>query len=294
MDSYSSKLLRATLILPAANFPGTTSNTLTLVGYRMSSTIQGAAKYPYSLDLTIYGMRQSDMNAVTVLWSGATPTAQNAKALVQLEASPDGTAWTQVFDGTVLEAQPDYRSPPNVGLRLQSYTGNGAQIQVAAPTSYRGATSIATIAQYLAQQMGFTLENNGVTGNLSTPYYPGTYMDQFRQLCEHANLDFYFDGNAVLAICPKNAPRQGKTVPVFSPTSGLIGFPTIQRFGIHVDVIFTPSLTLGGNIQIADSVVPSANGTWLPKMVSHSLDSLMPGGAWFSSMDCQSPASIAS
>jgi hypothetical protein len=28
-------MLRATLILPAGNFPGTTSNTLTLVGYRM-------------------------------------------------------------------------------------------------------------------------------------------------------------------------------------------------------------------------------------------------------------------
>lgn len=292
--SYGKKLLRATLILPEANFPGTASNTLTLAGYRMSAIIQGAANYPYSLDLTVYGMRQSDMNAVTILWSGATPTAQNSKALVQLEASPDGVAWTQVFEGTVLEAQPDYRSTPNVGLRLQSYTGNGAQIQVAAPTSYRGAASIAQIAQYLAKRMGFTLENNGVTGNLSTPYYPGTYMDQFRQLCEHANLDFYFDGNAVLAICPKNAPRKGKTVPVFSPSSGLIGFPTIQRFGIHVDVIFTPALTLGGNIQIADSIVPSANGTWLPKMATHSLDCLMPGGAWFSSMDCQSPVSVAS
>lgn len=289
--SYSQKLLRATLILPQSNFPGTANNTLTLVGYRMSATIQGSANYPYSLDLMIYGMRQADMNAVTILWSGATRTAQNAKALVQLEASSDGQAWTQVFDGTVLEAQPDYRSTPDVGLRLQSYTGNGAQIQIAAPTSYPGATSIAQIAEYLAAQMGFAFENNGVTGNLASPYYSGTYMDQFRQLCTHANLDFYFDGNAVLAICPKNGPRQGKTAPVFSPTSGLIGFPTIQRYGIHVDTIFTPALTLGGNIEIAGSIVPGANGTWLPKTMTHALDSLMPGGAWFSSMDCYAPNS---
>jgi hypothetical protein len=288
--SYSSKQLRSTLILPESNFPGTSSNTLTLTGYRALATIQGAANYPYSLDLTIFGMQQPDMNAVTILWSAATPTAVNARALVQVEASPDGVTWTQVFEGTFTEAQPDYSNPPDIGLRAQAYTGNGMQIQIAPASSYRGSFPIAQIAQNLATAMGFTLENNGVTGNLSNPYYPGTYMDQFRALCRHANLDFYFDGNATLAICPSNASRSGKPVPVFSPTSGLIGFPTIQRYGIHVDTIFTPALTLGGNIQISGSIVPSANGIWLPKVATHTLASLQPDGPWFSSLDCYRPS----
>jgi hypothetical protein len=293
MSSYSQKLLRATLILPTGSFAGTASNTLTLVDYRMIAQVTGAAGYPNTLDLTIFGLRQDDMNAVTILWGAAAgiPTAVSARALIQLEASSDGVAWTQVFEGQFVQAQPDYRNAPAVGLHAQAITGNGMQIQVAPPTSYRGATSIAAIATYLAGQMGFTLENNGVTGSLATPYFPGTYMDQFKALCQHANLDFYFDGNAILAICPKNQPRQGKPVPVLSPSSGLRGFPTIQQFGIHIDALFVPAFTLGGEIQVTDSIVPGANGTWSPFSATHDLESLVPDGAWFSGMDCTPVAS---
>lgn len=296
-NSYSQKLLRATLVLPEANFPGTTSNTLTLVGYRMSATIQGPAGLPNQLDLTIYGMQQADMNKVTILYSAATPQQVNTRALVQLEASPDGVAWTQVFNGTFIQAQPDYRNVPRACLRAQAITGNGMQLAIAPATSYRGATSIATIAQYLATQMGFAFENNGVTGNLSTPYYPGTYMDQFRQLAEHANFSFYFDGNSTLAICPLNTPRQNKPVPILTPSSGLINRPTIGQYGIHVDALFVPALTLGGEIQVSGSDVPGANGTWSPYSMTLELESLMPGGAWFASMDCTpatAPATVAS
>jgi hypothetical protein len=292
-NSYSQKLLRATLILPTANFPGTSSNTLTLVGYRMSAKIQGPAKLPNSLDLTIYGMQQADMNQVTILYSAATPTAVQSRALVNLEASPDGTTWTQVFTGTFIQAQPDYRGIPNACLSAQAITGNGMQIAIAPPTSYPGAASIATIAQYLAGQMGFTLENNGVTGNLSTPYYPGTYMDQFRQLCTHANLDYYFDGNGTLAICPSGQSRQGKPVPVLTPSSGLINRPTVGQYGIHVDALFTPALTLGGQFQISGSDVPGANGMWSPYSVMLDLESLMPGGSWFANMDCRPATQVA-
>ncbi len=286
MTSYSSKQLRATLVLPQANFPGTSDNTLTLTGYRMSATVNCAARYQNTLDIAIYGMKQEDMNAVTILWSAATPQEVATDALITLEASPDGSAWTQVFNGTFVEASPDYQQVPYACLRAYAVTGNAAQISAAPPTSYKGATSIAEIATYLAGRMGFALENNGVSGNLANPYFPGSYMDQFRELCEHANVDYYFDGNATLAICPANQPRQNKAVPVLSPTSGLINRPSVQRFGIHIDALFTPGLTLGGKVQVTGSDVPGANGTWMPMRTTHQLESLMPDGAWFTAMDC--------
>lgn len=295
--SYSSKLLRATLILPTANFPGTASNTLTLVGYRTLAHIEAAANFPNTLSLTIFGMRQADMNAVTILRQLAHPTAVNARAFVQLEASSDGgQSWCQVFEGNFIDAAPDYTDPPNVALKVLAMAAYGEQVPIAAPTSYPGmspnAPSIVSIAQYLATQMGFTLEPNGVTGSLSTPYFPGTLMDQFKALCQHANLDFYFDGNATLAITPKNQPRQGKAVPVFSASLGnLVGFPTVQRYGIHVDVLFTPALTLGANLQIEGSIVPGANGSWSAYKMEHDLESLQPDGAWFSHCDCTNPVS---
>lgn len=286
-NSYSEKFLRATLVLPAANFPGTSSNTLTLVGYRMSATIQQKRRWANTLDLTIFGMREADMNRVTILWSAADPQLVHTDALITLEASPDGKAWTQVFNGTFIDCSPDYRSVPYACLRAHAVTGNAFQLAIAPATSYRGSTPIASVAQYLAQQMGFAFENNGVTGNIASPYYPGTYMDQFQQLAQHANFDFYFDGNATLAICPANFPRQNRTMPIFTPSSGLVGYPSVQRFGIHCDTLFTPALTVGGLLQISGSIVPSANGTWLPYSATHTLESLMPDGAWFSSLDCQ-------
>lgn len=292
--SYSQKSLRATLLLPEGNFPGTSSNTLTLVGYRMSATIVAASGYPNTLDIMIYGMRQQDMNACTIIFSGATPQLVNARAQVLLEASADGRTWTQVFEGTFIEAQPDYRSIPYAGLRAQAITGAGAQYLIGEATSYPGSASIATVAEYLAGKMGFVLENNGVTGNLSTPYYSGTYMDQFRELARHANFDFYFGSNGTLAICPAGRSRLGKPVPVFSPATGLIGFPTLGRFGPELDVLFTPELTRGGlgaNIEIADSQVPGTNGVWLPYSITHALESLMPGGSWFSHLACVRPVS---
>jgi hypothetical protein len=285
-SSYSSKQLRTTLILPEANFPGTSSNTLTLTGFRASATITGAANFPSSMDLAIYGMSQADMNALTVLWANPIATAVPAVPLVQLEASSDGVTWTQVFEGTFFEASPDYRGIPDACLRISAMTGYRSVIEPAPPTSYTGSASVVQIAQYLAGKMGFTLENNGVSGTLSTPYFPGTYMDQFRELCEHANLDYYFDGNTVLAICPKNQPRQGKPVPVLSPSSGLIGFPTVERYGLHVDALFTPALALGGQLQIADSIVPSANGSWFSYFLEYRLESVMPDGLWQVGMKC--------
>lgn len=298
VSSYAQKLLRATLILPAGTFPGTGSNTLTLVGYRMLATAQGAAGFPYQLDLTVFGMRQADMNQVTILWAAVAgqPTATYARALVKLEASSDaGQTWCQVFQGTFIQAQPDYRNPPFVGLHALAMTGSGSQIQIAPPTSYRGSTSVLSILQALADGMSFTLENNGVSGNLSTPYYGGSYMDQFRQVCEHANLDFYFDGDATLAICPKDQPRVNKSIPVLSPTSGLKGFPTIQQFGLHIDALFRPAFTtgLGSVVQVEDSVVPGANGLWKPFLMTHNLESLNPDGPWFTGMDCTpAPAAV--
>lgn len=295
MSGYSSKLLRVTLILPAGVFPGTSSNTLTLTGYRTLAHIKAAGGFSNTLDLTVYGMRQSDMNAVTILWGDATAAAMYGRPMVQVEASGDGgQSWCQVFEGNFVDGAPDYTAVPNVALRVLASIGYSAQIEAVPPTSYRGSTSVAAVATYIAGEMGFVLENNGVTGNLSTPYYPGTYMDQFRHLCQDMNLDFYFDGNAVLAICPKGKPRQGGSVPVFSPAMGnLVGFPTVQRFGVHADVLFTPALTIGNEFQIQGSIVPSANGTWFAGKMEHDLESLQPDGAWFTHIDCYRSAAQA-
>jgi hypothetical protein len=287
MGSFTNKLLRASLILPQGNFPGTSSNTLVLEGYRMSARLTGAGNYTNQCELSIYGMKQADMNAVTVLWGqGGNPQNINAKAILVLESN-DGSGYLQVFEGQFFDAQPDYKSLPDVNLHVTCMTGYGAQILPVQPSSFSGAVDVAGLAEQLAGQMGFAFEDNGVTGQLHTPYYAGTLMDQFRELARDANFDYYFDAKGTLIICPSNQPRQSQNAVVLSPTSGLIGYVTLTRYGgVELDCLFSPAISLGSAVQVQGSQVPGTNGLWFPFKFVTELESIKPSGRWFSHLSC--------
>lgn len=305
-SSFVNRLLRATLVLPQGTFPGTNSNTLVLpapgtdIGFRMSAKLAGAGNFTNTCALQIFGMRQVDMNAVTVLWapsknSGLAPTSVVARAILTLEALDNVSGnYLQVFQGQFQDASPDYRQLPDVNLQLNAASGYGQQILAAAPSSFQGGVQIADLCSQLAAKMGFAFEDNGVTGSLNTPYLSGTLMDQFRKVCADGNIDYYFDAKQTLIICPKNQGRQGKIAVVISPTSGLRGYVSLARFGIEVDCLWNGAIELGAPIVVQDSDVPGTNGDWFPYSFEHSLDSVKPQGMWFSHLSCTPFASSTS
>jgi hypothetical protein len=287
IGSFVKRLLRASLVLPQGTFPGTNSNTLVLERLRMSATIEGAGNFTNSCSLQVYGMRQVDMNAVTVLYGqDGNPQNINARALLTLEASEENGSFFTVFQGQFQEASPDYRSVPDAVLKIQAMQGYGAQISTATPQSFSGGVEVEALCARLAKQMGFAFENNGVTGQLNTPYLSGTLMDQFREVCQAAGCDYYFDPNNVIIICPRNQGRQNRPPVVISPTSGLVGYVTLERFGVSIDALWTPAFSLGSPLRVKDSDVPGTNGDWFPFAFTHDLDSLKPGGRWFSHLKC--------
>lgn len=287
MSSYgASKLLRASLVLPEGNFPGTSSNTLVLSNYRMSAQIERAGNYAITCTLRIYGMLQQDMNAVTVLYGqGGNIVQINARAVLILEAN-DGSGWLQIFEGQFQQAQPDYRSMPDVCLTLQATTGAGQQLLQAGPSSYNGSTQAESIAANLASAMGFAFENNGVSVTLSSPYFAGTLWDQFRDLAAAARFDYYFDANSTLIICQRNKARNNAAAIPVNAQTGMVGYPNIEVYGISVKVLFIPALTLGQPITISGASNPNINGTWFPYHAMDELESVLPDGAWFSTLKC--------
>lgn len=299
--SFTYKALRATLALVGANqtFQGTNDNTLVLEDMRMSAALVQAGNYNTQLDLTIFGMRQADMNALTILWAGPNPTSFALDPTVLLETN-DGSGWKQAFQGNFVQAQPDYRNIPDADLAIHAMTGASAQYAATDPSSYPGAASAAVIAQNLATAMDFTLENNGVTAQLSTPYFHGTLMDQFNQLCQQANIDYYFlpgaspNSAGVIAITPKNQSRQNQSSVLLSRATGLIGYPTIQQYGISAQCLYNPAITLAATVRVdTDGAIPGADGTWFPQYATHQLESWTPGGAWFSDLSLYPTSAIA-
>ena len=282
----STKQLRATLTLgaPGAQFAGTGDNTLIVENLRMNATIQAVVRFAAQLDLRIYGMRQEDMNALTVLFFGPTPSVQ-LNNTVTLEAN-SGNGWTQVFFGTIVQGSPDYRGIPNVPFHIQGRFGYFAGITPGLPLSYPNGASAVSALQTVANALNVTLENNGVTAMLPAgSYFPGAPWTQLRTICHAANVDFYTEPG-LLVICPKGQPRTSSAPVTVSPTSGLIGYPRIEVGGIGLDVLYSTAIVQAGRLTVSGSDVPAANRTWMPYALTHSLESWQPSGLWQSSVHC--------
>ncbi len=288
MSSFTEKRLRVTLILAGANavFPGTNSNTLVLENMRMTASVRGVARLSTHLDMNIYGMRQVDMNALSVMWAIPTSIQNN---LVILEANNGGATdgWVQVFKGTLKEAQPDYRAMPDVSFTLLATTNYFQQINPVPPISYPEATTIGVIAADIVALMGdpWTLTlAEGLEGTIANPYFCGTLWDQLSKACEAVKCDFYMQGDEVL-LTPRGQPRSSIPALLLNAGSGLIGYPMYSQAGLEVTALFNGAFLCGTAIDL-ESVVPNVTGRWFPYTLQHTLESRTPHGAWVTQMVC--------
>ncbi len=112
-------------------------------------------------------------------------------------------------------------------------------------------------------------------------------MEQFQSVVEAAGLDFYFgpDGTTIF-LCSRGKGRQGKEPVPVNPQSGLIGYPTLQRYGIEVQVLFNLGNRVGRSDPGIRFQVPGCDGLWFPFAMSHELETIKPNGRWFSRLAC--------
>lgn len=290
-NSFSAvKRLRVTLILSPQNsngvFPGTKSNTLVIDGLRTIANIQtvpGAVST--HADVKIFGMAQQDMNALTTIFFNSSSGPKVVVFNNMIIEANGGDGWTQVFSGQITEAQPEYRSAPHAYFNLQAVVGYQHQIFPVPPSSYQGSVSVASVVQDLAGKMGYAFENDGVTSQISNPYLSGTYWDQLNRICQAGGATYTVAGDT-LAIYPAGKVRSNPPLLTLGPKSGLVGYPTLEKFGLVISSLFNPGLVAGGRIKIVGSDVPNANGIWSPYMVDHQLEALAPNGAWLTVSQC--------
>lgn len=317
-SSFSEKKLRISFTLSnGVVFAGTNANQLVLSGLRMSAAIDcsGAPAFP-TCELSIWGMRLSDMNALSTLTIEVTGITRNTM-LIEAD-SGDGAGYTAVYAGQIVSAFIDYSQRPNVPLRISAQVLYFDLVNPVQATSYTGPTPVATIISNLAAQMGCGFENNGVNTIMpGCPYFPGTLADQLREAAAQAGIDMYQEPSTsagalpgiasgpsagsptvVIAICPKGAPRKLPSTFTLSPSTGLDGYPSIDSRGyIRVRSLYNRAFRFGGPLKIAGSNViiegtgkdigalnSRANGDWMIGTMRHTLEALKFDGLWFSDM----------
>lgn len=288
--SFATKRLRFTFTLTGnAVFEDSGSNVLTIEGFRATAALKsaGAAIAPSAM-LQIFGMKQSDMNALTFLAFDPRGLQKNT---VKVETN-SGDGWNTAFVGQIVESGPEYSAQPDVYLRIEALAGYLEMITPAPAVSVQGDVLINDIVKRLADAYGLAFEPNDVTGTISNPYYPQSLGEQLRKFCEDANVDLYRDGE-VIAIQVRGKPRRTPRVNL-TPSTGLIGYPSIDRRGIQVRCLYNSGLRFGGTVHvesdlngILDKLFPAkANGDWWIYSLEHYLQSETPGGQWESLLGC--------
>ena len=273
--------------LGTGSFGDTGANTATATGLSVNATIsKTGAVGMHRLQATVYGLDPSIATQISTLGK---PLLAGRNNLVSVLAGDDDGGMPVVFIGTIQTAWSDYEGAPDVGVEINAFTGMLDSLRPLPPTSFNGGADVATMISGLAGQMGYAFENNGVSVQLKNQYLSGTGREQAYAAAKAANINIVMDdqpnASPTIAIWPKDGARGG-AIPNISPTSGMVGYPRWTDQGVDVQMLFNPSVLVGGQIQISGSQVKNANSVWPVFQLTHELESRNPDGPWFTTARC--------
>ncbi|MEN2711422.1 hypothetical protein [Sphingomonas sp. VL_57B] len=259
-------------------------DTVRISGLRCSANISKTGGNMAELDLRVWGLPLDIMNKLTVLNTVAYEEQRNNRIIVY--AGDEESGMSVCFTGTIREAWADGRNAPDVMFHIAAFSGFFETIKPSPPVSYKGSVSAEIVFQGIATLMGFSLENNGVTGSIENPYWPGSIGAQLNKALDAFHADRLEDAvNRVLAIWPKGGSRTALSTIRIAPDSGLVGYPGFTQTGVQFLSVYNPNLVFARQVEI-ESDFKAANKTWVVAAVSHNLDSNIPGGQWFTEATC--------
>lgn len=259
-------------------------DTVQVTGLRVTATVvrSGGAQMS-ELQMRVFGLPLDVMNRLTLL---NILRQYDARRNTVTFSAGDSDGVAVCFIGNIVECWADI-SQPDGALYVRAASGYLDLLQPVAPTSYKGGVDAAFVLSGLAARMNppLTIENSGVNVQLSNPYYPGTLLDQIRAVAQAGNFNCVIDDvQQRLAIWPANAARGGQQT-LIGPTSGLVGYPTYTQSGIQLTMLYNPTIAFGTEIRVDSQLLP-ASGGWTVAQVTHDLESEMPGGKWFTRVEC--------
>lgn len=279
--SFTQKLIDVSIGMSSGNFQGG-GNAAQISGLRVSATIDvnGGEGTSGNAQIAIFGLPLSLMNQLSTV---GTQLNQQDKNSISVMAGDAETGMHLVFTGLIHNAYVDAANMPQVCFRVFATPAGGYwAVKPTQPTSKSGPQPVAQMLQQLAQQMGLQFENNGVNTKLTNPYYPGSAWTQATRMARHANIEMVVD-RGTMAIMPAGQPRQGGAV-LISPQTGMVAYPGFREAAVVVKTLFNPAVKVNGLIQVQSDITPAC-GTWKVFHMVYELESKMPHGRWFQTIE---------
>jgi hypothetical protein len=272
--TFTSRQISVSFSMANGSFEGG-GNTATLTGLRISARIDGPGGLTgMTLSMAIFGMPLSMMNQLATVGRQIGYIGKNQ---ITVMAGDAVSGMQLVFQGIITFAYTDGQSQPNVCFRVEAAPGALANVTPMAPTSIKGTGDAAEMLQKMAQQGGFSFENNGVKVKLSNPYISGSIGAQIKNLAQSAGIEHIID-RGTLAIWNPGSVRSASTVSIAPPT--MVGYPAFNQAAVVVKTVFNPGIVNGAKINIQSDITPAC-GDWSVIHVTHEIESMMPRGKWF-------------
>ena len=256
------------------------SQNSSLLGKRISAKIIALGQIEHATaSIQIYGMTLSAMNAL----SRAGWNADKMKpAQITVMAGDDQNGMSKVFAGQIVYAWPDMTNQPQVVFRIEAQGSSFDGIKPAEPTSFKGQVPFQQPAQAIAKKFHVPrqLELNGITKMLENPYFFGSPLQQFAALAKQARVLWVDENEQTLAAWPLDGQRSGSGGEVISKETGMVADPIGTPYGVIVKQLFRKPYGIGKRITIK-SIIDQANRSWRINRLDYSLESEMPNGEWF-------------
>lgn len=228
--------------------------------------------------LRIYGVNKDAMDRLTVINYLNLDYYRN---ILKVEATDENGQFVTIFSGEITQSMPEYAGAPDVALMVEAVSGAIGLLAPSVAKSYPGARKVSDIFGELAKELNLTLENNGVESTLTDQYVTGSPLQKVQRIAVAARIQYwYVPEQGVLAIAPMGLPRLTAPAIKYSVENGMVGWPKRLHNGVAFTAIFRPAMLHGCKLKI-ESSVPSCNGEWYAISMSHRLDAMTPGGAWF-------------
>lgn len=290
---YAQRLVDLQITSPVGSgivFGPSKSNSITLSGYRVSATIANVGIVSRAMaSIQILGMTQSDMNTLTSRQQYIYYSQNNVTVTILAGDAIGGMKIA--FEGVMTSALDDPSDLPNVSFNILAVQQYNSAIDQPPALSFQGTLSIGTICALLATRMGLTLENNGCTSVLTNQYLHGSTLDQLNRATQAAKV-LYIIENGVLAIWPNGSYRTTQTtVPTISAANGMVGYPQSTAVGVNFRTLYNPNLKYGSLINMQSSKQPAC-GQWVIANLTHTLESNLPHGGWFTDAQCCKPGML--
>lgn len=276
--AYAKREIRSTISFGQGSYGSSGSDSLVIQGLRTTAIIPYVVDGSPQCTVRIFGLTLNQINQLSnagVFWQ-----ARQGNTL-KVEAGDENSSLTEIFNGDIFEASPDFSNQPDVSFVIICVAGRVLQQKPVNPITIKGSATAQQVFQQITQQAGLKLQMDGtINGTESQPYYGQTAWSQIQAAAETFNCSWDYDPRTnTVHVWPKGTIRNSSNTNLISAATGMIGYPEFQKMLVKVKTIFLPTIEIGGKFQIQSQLI-AANGSFSAIAVSHDLAAHFPDGPW--------------